>query len=157
MLIAAGTGHRPHILPCKYDENHAWLRELKKRIKETLTKNHVDEVIAGGAIGFDTWLAQSTLELKIPLHVYVPFKGQEAKWPARARKEYERILSLAKTVNYIDEEYTPSSFHKRDRAMVDDCNLVLALWNPTVSEGGTFYTVNYAKDKGKRLINLWKE
>lgn len=157
MITAAGTGHRPHILPCKYNENHPWLKDLRKRAKEALITNRVDTVISGMAIGWDTWLAQTALELKLPLHAYVPFKGQGSKWPLKARKEYDRILSLAQKVLYIDEEYKPTSFHTRDRAMIDDSNLVLALWNPDVQMGGTFYTVNYAKDKGKRFINLWKE
>lgn len=66
-MILAGTGHRPKYLPCRYNENHPWLISLKNKIREKLDELRPSAVISGVAIGFDTWLAQSALDLKIPL------------------------------------------------------------------------------------------
>lgn len=156
-MIVAGTGHRPKFLPCKYNEKHPWLLDLKKRTHAELERLGAEWVISGMAIGFDTWLAQVALEMGLKVNAYVPFRGQHLQWPSSSRREYERILEAASSILYLREEYTSDAFHVRDRAMVDDADKILALWDPQIQQGGTFYTVNYAKGKGKEVINLWNE
>lgn len=80
-MIIAGTGHRPKYCPCKYNDSHEWLVKLKADLAETLKKNKPEAVIGGMAIGWDTWLVQVALELKIPVYAYVPFREQGKKWP----------------------------------------------------------------------------
>ena len=41
---------------------------------------------------------------------------------------------------------------ERNRRMVDNCDVLLAYLEN--ERGGTFYTVNYAKKKGKRIVFL---
>lgn len=154
-MIVAGTGHRPKFLPCKYKEKHPWLLNLKDRTAAKLVELGATEIISGAAIGWDTWLAQVALELNLKLHMYIPFVGQEKKWPTASRKEYERLVERAFAVHYISADYSTEAFLKRDREMVNDAHLILALWNPEVTEGGTYYTVNYAKQKGKPVWNMW--
>lgn len=115
-----------------------------------------NHVITGGAIGMDTWLAEETLNLGIPLHLYIPFKGQMANWPEVQQKRYNEILGAATEVKYISETYSKYAFLKRDQAMVDDCNMVMALLNPEAKSGGTYYTVNYAKTKSREIFNFWR-
>lgn len=155
-MIVCGTGHRPRFCPCKYKENHPWLLELREKISLQLsTENNIKAIISGMAIGWDTWLAQEALKLKIPVWAYVPFKSQGSQWPTSSKKEYERILSLSEKVLYISEEYSNEAFLKRDRAMVDNSDHVYSLLNPESTSGGTFYTVQYAKGKNKPITNFW--
>lgn len=158
-MIIAGTGHRPKFCPCKYNEKHPWLLQLREEISYKLNwQNHeggIDAVVSGTAIGYDTWLAQEALKLKIPVWSYIPFKEQGSTWPSSSKKEYERILSLSEKVIYISEEYSNTAFFKRDRAMVDVSDLVYSLLNPESTSGGTYYTVQYAKSKNKSITNFW--
>lgn len=154
-MIIAGTGHRPQFCPCGFDENHPWIDLLKGRIRENLVSKYATTVIYGSAIGFDTWLAEVALELSIPIHAYVPFKGQGSNWPDKARKKYQDLLDRADLVKYTSMDYSKDAFFKRDRAMVDDCDEVFSLLDPNKTSGGTYYTVQYAKEKNKIVTNLW--
>lgn len=156
-MIFCGTGHRPQFCPCKFDNNHPWLIALKTDLTKYLSLYEPDHVICGGAIGMDTWLAEVTLDLGIPLHLYIPFEGQSKNWPYSSRKKYEEIMADAEAVKYISSTYSKEAFLKRDRAMVDDADAVLALLNPKADSGGTYYTVKYAEQKQKKIANFWKD
>ena len=154
-MIIAGTGHTPSYCPCLYDAKHPWLIERKNDLRECLVAYGPSLVITGMAIGWDTWLAQEALFLDIPIACYIPFPGQQNKWPEESRKEYDHILSRAKIIKNISESYSNNAFFKRDEAMVDDCTLVFALWNQEIQSGGTYHTVQYALSKGKPITNFW--
>lgn len=154
-MIIAGTGHRPKFCPCKYKENHPWLVALKDDLMLIFLQQRPTAVITGMAIGWDTWLAQVALEMGYPVWAYVPFRGQGENWPSSSRNEYKRILEASEKVLYISDEYHNDAFLKRDRAMVDDCDEVFALWNPEAQSGGTYYTVKYAEKNGKPITNFW--
>lgn len=154
-MIIAGTGHRPQFCPCGFDENHPWLQSVKQKIRELLVAKQTDQVIYGAAIGFDTWLAEVSIDLGIDTYAYVPFKGQGSNWPEAARKKYQYLLDNAAIVKYISEDYSKDAFLKRDRVMVDDCDEVFALLDPAKTSGGTYYTVKYAKQHNKIVTNLW--
>ena len=77
------TGHRPSKLggygtnPIRTKINnwmHTTLTECKKKWPNI-------EVISGMALGVDQWWAHQARLLQIPFHAYVPFKGQEGRWP----------------------------------------------------------------------------
>lgn len=155
-MIIAGTGHRPKFLPCKYNENHPWLAELKKKIKSELERIAPSIVISGVAIGFDTWLAEVALELDLELFCYVPFPEQGQTWPAKSQAKLKYLISKATHVKTISQNYSSDVFLKRDRAMVNDADIILALWNPELATSGTGYTVKYAEQTKKEVINLWQ-
>ena len=161
-LIIAGTGHRPKYCPCKYKNNHPWLIALKTNLKDYLYKTALIEedyniiVRAGGAIGWDTWLAQVALELDLTLHLYLPFKDQGKEWPSDSRKEYERIKGEADKIIYTSENYHLKAFFDRDLAMITGADKVVSLLDPKVNSGGTFYTVGEAKKLGIDIINFWE-
>lgn len=154
-MIICATGHRPQFCPCLFDENHQWLLDLKLRLKQSLQQDGPEAVICGGAIGMDTWMAECVVELGIPLHLYLPFEGQELRWPSESRNKYNLLKNQAAHVRYINNVYTKSAFLDRDRAMVDDADTVYALLNPEANSGGTFYTVAYAKKLNRRVVNFW--
>lgn len=160
-LVIAGTGHRPKFCPCKYDDRHPWLKKLKNDLYADLdigwNTGKIGGVISGMAIGWDTWIAEVALEIGIPVSAYVPFEGQGSKWPTKTKENYERIIEQCKDVRFLSQSYHPQAFFKRDRAMVDDCDMVFALLNPMADEGGTFYTVKYAKENNKQIENYWRD
>lgn len=156
-MIIAATGHRPQFLPCKFNENDPWLIDLKKRLLDWLQFNNPDSVISGMALGWDMWVADSAIQLGIPFDTYLPFNGQPSKWPPSSIKHYNYLFSKARNVKVISKYYSNKEFFLRDEAMVDDADTIAALLSPKMEKGGTFHTVNYAKSRGKNIINFWTE
>lgn len=63
------------------------------------------------------------------------------------------MTSLAARVVYVhDGPYDATCMHRRDEAMVDAADVVLAFWDGSV--GGTAHTVGYARNKGTPVTNL---
>jgi len=48
--------------------------------------------------------------------------------------------------------YTPAKMQKRNEAMVNDCNILIAVWNGT--KGGTYNCIEYAKHVGKVIYTI---
>lgn len=149
----AATGHRPDKLGGYGDAVYERLLSLAMRSIESIGPNLV---IAGGALGWDTAIAEASYLLKVPYKVYVPFAGQESKWPASAQKFYRALLREASEVVECSEPgYSVAKMHVRNHRMVDDCDVLLALWDG--SDGGTASAVRYAKTVGRETINVWEQ
>lgn len=109
------------------------------------------------ALGWDQALARAAINLGIPFDAYVPFAGQEWRWPAAAQYQYRQLLMFADRVIVCDQgPYAVYKMQRRNERMVDACDLVLALWNG--AEGGTANCVRYALDMAKKPVeNCWAE
>lgn len=152
-MILAGTGHRPDKLG-GYDP-HTTKRVLDFAT-EILRHHQPSLVISGMAQGWDMALAQAAVNLGIPFHAYVPFHGQEQVWPMATRLYYKALLSLAQNVVMVTQGgYSKSAMQLRNQAMVDNCDLLAALWNG--SKGGTENCLMYAMLTSKPYINYWPQ
>lgn len=152
-MILCGTGHRPDKLG-GYSEEAGEL--LASFATSQLIKLKPSLVISGMALGWDTALAKAAVELDIPFHAYIPFAGQDIRWPNISKYQYHELLAKAQHVKYCSEEgYAVWKMQKRNECMVNDSNLVLALWNG--SAGGTGNCVGYASKTGTEILNVWDE
>lgn len=151
-MIIAGTGHRPNKLGGYDDGTFNSLTNLAmKFLKE---HEDYDTVISGMALGWDMAFALGALLLKKKVIAAVPFKGQELKWPLISQERYNKILSATTEVKIISEGlYSPEKMQIRNEWMVDNADVILALWDG--STGGTANCIAYAKSKNKKIINLW--
>ena len=152
-MIVAGTGHRP-------DKLGGYGNEVRNRLvsvaRDWLESEEVEKVISGGALGWDQALAEAAQELTLPVTMAIPFRGFEARWPQTSVQFLHSLCNKAKEVVYICEEgYAPWKMQVRNVWMVDNCDVVLALWNGT--SGGTANCVAYAEKVGKPIINLWEK
>ena len=146
------TGHRN--IP--ESESH----NIQKRLEEEVAKlirQGVRYFGAGGALGFDTMAALTVLKAReahshIRLILVLPCKNQSAKWNESDKKTYNQILEQADKVVYTSESYHPHCMHVRNRHLVDHSSVCICCL--TESKGGTKYTVDYAKKKDLRTINL---
>ncbi len=84
----------------------------------------VELIISGGARGIDTIAEQYADEHGIQKQIFLP--------------------------NY--NAYGRSAPIKRNEKMVDACDIVLAVWDGRSK--GTGYTINYARKKGKKIIEV---
>lgn len=157
------TGHRPDKLyGYNYKEkgNIKFLLKLKSFIKRFIEKRGITTFISGMALGVDMWSAMIVLQLKkeyprIKLVCAIPCKNHSAKWNKEDQELHAYILSQADYVYYVSEEpYTAWCMHDRDKWMVDQSRIVLAVWNGEEVKGsGTWVTVKYAK---KRQRTIWQ-
>lgn len=153
--VCSFTGHRQIPL--------SELPLIKKRLYDTvleLCERGVGEFIAGGALGFDTMAEEAVLEAKkffpnITLRLILPCRNQSLYWNEHQIAKYERIISLADSVEYISDGYTPSCMMQRNRRMIDSSSISVAYYNGR-KKGGTYATVAYAEKRGLEIINIYK-
>lgn len=146
------TGHRTIPMLKKW--------KIEKKLKETLEAlidNGYCYFGAGGALGFDTIAAQTVLGLKkkhpeIKLILVLPCKNQTRGWEEKDVSVYESIIEQADKVVYTQEHYDRGCMFKRNRHLVDNSSVCIAYL--TEEKGGTAYTVNYANQKGVKVINI---
>ena len=124
-----------------------------RRLSEKGTVNFY----AGGALGFDLAASVAVLNMKasipsLTLNLALPCHDYEKKWRAADRELLLRVISRADSVVYVSEHYTNFCMHLRNRYMVDRSAVCIAYM--TEETGGTVNTVEYARKKGLRVINL---
>lgn len=132
------TGHRPERLKGHETEISNWINEQLKTQEYT-------EAYSGMAQGADQIFADSALNNNISLICCFPYRRKFFH-----EKEIE-IMDKAKDIRFISEEYSKQSFWIRDKYMVDNCDVLLAIWDG-IEKGGTWITVQYARRVGKPII-----
>ena len=147
----AVTGHRPqHLSGSQRD----WIIQELDRLIEKMQPSWG---ITGMALGVDTWYAEACLRAGVPFHAYVPFTGQEQRWRADDKTRYWQLLEKAEVVQVIcdppvtDQDAIQAMF-ARNEAMVDDAEVLIAVWNGKRS-GGTFGCYNYALKKDRPIVH----
>lgn len=160
--ICCVTGHRPKGFPWDYGDtdcipHQKYLEKMALCIRQAVCAEGAEWFIAGGALGSDTDFAETVLRLRdgafghIRLEVAVPCPNQDLKWNARDKAHYRAILDRADLVTTVSDRYTRFCMQKRNAYMVDKADILFAFWNNTISEGGTWNTIQYAERKGKRV------
>lgn len=150
----AGTGHRPNKLGGYGEE----VREKLVRTAEVWLMAHpeVDEVISGGALGWDQALAQAAINLGLEVTLALPFPGFEDRWPTASKLYLHSLMAQADRVVFVsDAPYAVWKMQVRNEWMVEHCDLLLALWDG--SAGGTGNCIGYANKVGKPIHNLWED
>ena len=157
------SGHRSERLPKSKDE----LDELSILIYEEIDKavnDGFDTFIFGACYGFDLMCAEMVLLRQmvvkqsdpkcIRLIAAVPFKEQSAKWSKRNQELYLNIISKCDEVITISAKFSMNCYRKRNRYMVDNSSRLICYYDGCSS--GTGNTVNYAKQQGCEIINLYR-
>ena len=131
----------------------------KKFIKQ-LIKQGITTFYCGGALGFDTLAAQAVLKTRrfqpqVKLILALPCRDQAEQWREADRLLYESIKRRADEVVYLSERYTRGCMFERNRYMVDHSDVCICYC--TNGQGGTAYTVKYARRRGIPVINLAEE
>jgi uncharacterized phage-like protein YoqJ len=147
MTTIALTGHRTFVPT----------QQAAQDFQRLCAHHHVTQVISGMAIGFDQWGARMALRLGIPVTTAIPCIGQERLWPTHVQDEYHRLLEAVLALGGDEVLVTPQPFSARamqvrNEWMVDRCDLVVAWYQGT--PGGTRNCIQYAKGRGKPIVNL---
>ena len=144
---------------------HRTMSSEEKRIAAVRLRRVIEDQIkagvvfygAGGALGFDTLVAQTVLEMKkeypqLRLILVLPCEDQARRWHSEDIAVYEDIKRRCDKIVYVSREYTPDCMYRRNRHLVDHSGTCICYLTRTY--GGTAYTVDYARSKGLRIINL---
>lgn len=164
MVKIAVTGHRPNKLLGGYDlsskENQALKAELKDLILAHKTDDEPLQAITGMALGVDTLFAEALLDLKQDdvdgyiLECAIPCKDQERMWNKSDQEWYKTILSFADIITQVSwMPYKPWLMQKRNEYMIDNADMVIAVWDGKET-GGTYNAVKYAKKLNKPVLQI---
>ena len=90
----------PQKMPFGFDENDPRCIDFKKRLRDTIESfiwQGYTHFISGGALGMDTYAAETVLELKkeypeIILEMVSPFDEQAAKWTPEYQRRHDHCL-----------------------------------------------------------------
>jgi len=148
---ACFTGHR---------EMKMATGEVKRRLSELLDILISRGVLfygCGGAWGFDFLAAEMVIEKKktnpaVKLILVLPCKDQDKGWRPEQQATYAYIKTQADKTVYTAEKYFRGCMHKRNRHLVDNSKFCISLLEK--HQGGTYYTFQYAMDKGLTIYNL---
>jgi uncharacterized phage-like protein YoqJ len=148
----AFTGHRPNKLG-GYDDSRNLASAFYTVVGHILDTLRPMAIISGMALGVDTWAAKLALMHGIALHAYVPFKGQEKMWPPNSQEQYRILLDSAGSVVYCSPPgYSSSKMQVRNERMIDDCDVLIAIWGGT--PGGTKNCLEYATKKNVKILRF---
>ncbi len=151
-MIVAFTGHRPDKLGGYKLPNETYIRVCQK-IDAALRELKPEKVITGMALGIDQWAAMIAYKLKIPYLAAIPFEGQEKAWPEASQKTFNLLRKLAtEEVIVSPGGYSASKMQVRNQWMVDNCDVLIAVWDGT--SGGTGNCVEYAKSVNKEIYYI---
>jgi uncharacterized phage-like protein YoqJ len=162
------TGHRPKKV--FYNHDKAYTPECFELLLEFLhnyiSKNEYlkDAEIfnTGGALGYDTAVAEVLFFYKCKVNLYLPYKSYGSNWYSNAdRIRLEKHKHQANQVFYNCEDNTfcTSIMYERNKSIVDNSDVIIALWDG--SKSGTQHCVDYAREQNnyvsKKVINIWSE
>ncbi|MCL2030251.1 MAG: DUF1273 domain-containing protein [Oscillospiraceae bacterium] len=152
------TGHRPQSLPWGFREDDGRCLAVRAELGRTvegLFRRGFRRFITGMAMGADLIFAETVLETLPPdavlLAAAIPFPGQPDRWPPREQARYRAILERCGERHTLSPSYIPGCMHLRNRWMVDQSGVVVAVWNGQL-RGGTYSTLRYARDLGREVL-----
>ena len=141
MIKIGVTGHRPERL-----EKLAEVSKVTDWLDLQFYEYGKDDfiLITGMAQGVDQIAAHEALLYGGRIWCYYPYK--------RKPHEIEDYLNTkADKIRYEYEKYVPQCYIDRDRRIVDDCDILFAVWDGK-KNGGTWQTIKYAREKKKQIV-----
>ena len=140
------TGHRK----ISADKLEYVETELRKAVMIAVDDGYT-RFISGGAVGTDLLFAAIVAELKgqgypLFLEAALPYLGRKRS----GDQGFQKMLAACDEVKVFDEQYNRGCYFVRNRYMVDESSRVIAVYDGRGS-GGTVYTVQYARAKGKTV------
>lgn len=167
----AFSGHRPKLfgLENPYDYNQPFYQTMKKHLMTTveqiLQENQAQTIVghSGMALGADLIWAQALVELKqkhpgaIQFVADLATPNQSNRWSETQKQIYQELLTNADTVvDHSKKQHAANEnvFDARDNAMVENADIILAVFNPSLENSGTGKAINRAKEFNKQVVSF---
>lgn len=142
-MRVAITGHRPERIKGKEQEIRNWIAQ---QLGELAANNGTLDCYSGMATGTDQIFGFAALAGDHRLHCVYPFHGKENAMS-------KHLATQANSVVYIFKDYDRKAYISRDKYLVDNCDILLAVWDG-IEQGGTWQTIKYAQAQGKDIIYM---
>ena len=140
------TGHTTARMRGKDEAVNDWL----KVVLMDLSIGDEDELLCGGAEGADTLFGECAfLFPHVKLKLCLPIKGYRGH-------ALDVLKQRANDIFWVSEVWEKGLNTKRDHYMVDNCDVLLAVWDG-IKDGGTWRTIQYAQKRKKKIIFIDKE
>ena len=141
MVKIGVTGHRPERL-----EKLAEVSKITDWLDLQFYEHAGDDfiLITGMAQGVDQIAAHEALLYGGRIWCYYPYRR-------KLHEFVDYLNSKADKIRYEYEKYVPQCYIDRDRRIVDDCDILFAVWDG-IKSGGTWQTIKYAREKGKQIV-----
>lgn len=155
---ACFTGHRD------LSESEKSLSErLYALLEKLVTENGITDFYAGGAVGFDTVAEKCVLRLRekfkqVKLHLVLPCSNEEQTkhWTDDQKNEFYAILGAADSVEYTSQHLFRGCMGVRNAKLVEHATSHCICYHDQSRKSGTSQTIGFAKEKGLKVINLFK-
>jgi uncharacterized phage-like protein YoqJ len=156
--VCAFTGHKLQSFPFGSNEADPRCIKLKlclcAQITKLIEEMGVTHFISGMGLGVDLFAAELVLCLKnayphISLECAIPFETKAVKWNESMRERYFDVAAHCDKETLLQRQYTPDCIYKRNRYLVDQADIILAVWDGRPSGSGM--TVRYARER-QRLV-----
>lgn len=177
MITYCFTGHRPDKLggyDWKSAKNIRIINKLEYTIHQLMDIHNDNDItfICGGALGIDQMafalcehFKKRYSDINIKIVLAMPFENQAIKWFNKEDvNRFNKQRQSADEVICVDElekykfdkvsigDYHPAKMQLRNMYMVDNSDVVIAVWDG--SKGGTGNCVNYAKKQNKEIVTI---
>lgn len=135
------TGHR------RIFESESAILEQADVYLNCLLQKNVRFFWLGGALGFDTLMAEYLLSLKkydpkIQIYLALPFEGYRSRWTASQQARAAQIDAQVDNLVFCSQVPSKQAFLRRNRYLVDQSGYCISYCRQTT--GGTAYTTRYA-------------
>lgn len=159
-MTVAFTGYRPEKMPFRAEvtnEDYLRFRERERLVIRDLIDKGYTHFISGMALGFDMWAAEDVLEFRkndprLTLESALPFPEQAGSWSKVEQERHAQILSQADRVTLVSTHYSRGCYFARNRYMVNCADAIVCAFDG--KSGGTAYTVQYALERQKPVIQI---
>lgn len=156
-MRVALTGHRPQRLGLSEDEMDeswnkidCWLcQQIIKMLEYTILNGEHLDLYCGMASGCDIKFGLIASALPISdthIHFVLPCKNYNS-----SHKYFNMLKENASEWIELSEEFYKGCDNVRDQYMVDNCDVLLAVWDGNKS-GGVWSTIRKAQKKNKEII-----
>ena len=154
------SGYRPEKLPWGANEADPRCKALKDGILVAAERIYLfgtRHFICGMARGSDMYFCEALFLLRekrsdVTLEAAIPYKAQAANWPEDDRYRYNGLIGKCDYVTYVSEAYSKNCMLRRNRYMVDNSSVLLAVYDG--KPGGTSYTIKYAARRRLDIIEI---
>ena len=156
-ITVAFTGHRSSRITT---DKATLANKIEKTITDLYFKGYRN-FMTGMSEGFDLLTAEAVLKIRnlhtdIKLIAVIPFTGQAKHFSDEDSKRYGIVFQQCDESVLIADRYFTGCFHRRNDYLIDNASFVVSYFDGT-PKGGTYYTVNRAKEMKLPTINLINE
>lgn len=147
-MIVGVTGHQAR-------EGIDWTW-VQTELLSALEDHGIISGLSSLASGTDQLFAAATLQLRAKLVSVLPVDRYEDEFEGDARRMYRFLRDASEQVNLSSKLPREHAFLAAGKYIVDNCELLIAVWDgqPAEGIGGTADIVAYAKQRDRKTVLL---